>query len=86
MLHFPTLDHTHPRWKPTHSLETMVSSGSSWLWSCIYGSLDGGPELLRLLRMVMLIPEQEVVEPGILGVQSEVDCTKSKNASFYAFP
>lgn len=39
------------------SLETMVSSGSFFLWACICGSLDGGPELLRLLRVVMQIPE-----------------------------
>lgn len=46
----------------------MVSLGSSSLLAHIRGFLDGGPELLRLFHVVVLIPEHEGVEPGIPGV------------------
>lgn len=41
---------------------------SSSLLARLCGSLDGGPELLRLLHVVVAIPEKEGVDPGILGV------------------
>lgn len=75
MLHCPTLDHTRPSWK--HLPPASSQSGGNGvvrllsLLAHICGSLDGGPELLRLPHGVVPIPEREGVEPGVLGVNQK---------------